>query len=626
MAQPELIKDIEARVKKSGDTMTGNLESPMFITDYLKTLNPADNNNPSFIHMDSNQNLLLYNKNNQGFTQLALLTNKFGLNALQFYYKQDTDTDYSQYTIIHTGNLNLITPQSIGALPISGGTLTGPILNFNNGNGQIYNLDDSTNRLFMFRNVFDSNNWSGLQIESPLNKTDLPRINFYQTIDGTLKYIGTILHTGNKNLITPADISAYALVPTGISLSTDVLNLAPGRYQWDGMTTSSEATAMNLPAICWHGEIFIQSTYNITGHANTYKVVTITTNGNEIWQNVLSWNQWTGWKKIITAPFYGVSGTYGINISGSADSSKLTDALRVFSITGEPNNAYSYKLIWTATPSGWKNYRIVLGMSSRHTGNGIICISCGVNDNTVSASTVYGQIVYYGNNNNATALTGEVFNKDMLQLYYNASTNKLFLFLRYYDYNNVQINIIDAYTSGGTKVSLSEFTDGVYVSSIDSATYGSLICQTIKGWVEGDLVTGAVWNDYAEYRKAESIEPGRVVVESTDGEMKLSTERLQPGAEIISDTFGFAIGETDEYKTPIAAAGRVLAYPNEDRYSYPLGCAVCSGPNGTVSQMTREEIKEYPERIIGTVSEIPEYKNWGTGNVKVNGRIWIRIK
>lgn len=150
--------------------------------------------------------------------------------------------------------------------------------------------------------------------------------------------------------------------------------------------------------------------------------------------------------------------------------------------------------------------------------------------------------------------------------------------------------------------------------------------QGVNGTIKAGAVYGAVWNDYAEYRKAESIEPGRVVVESADGEMKLSTERLQPGAEIISDTFGFAIGETDEYKTPIAATGRVLAYPNEDRYSYPLGCAVCSGPNGTVSQMTREEIREYPERIIGTVSEIPEYKTWGTGNVEVNGRIWIRIK
>ena len=42
--------------------------------------------------------------------------------------------------------------------------------------------------------------------------------------------------------------------------------------------------------------------------------------------------------------------------------------------------------------------------------------------------------------------------------------------------------------------------------------------------------------------------------------------------------------------------------------------------------MTREEIKEYPERIIGTVSEIPNYEEWGTGKVKVNGRIWIRIR
>ena len=32
MAQPELVKDIEARVKKSGDTMTGNLTVPSVYT------------------------------------------------------------------------------------------------------------------------------------------------------------------------------------------------------------------------------------------------------------------------------------------------------------------------------------------------------------------------------------------------------------------------------------------------------------------------------------------------------------------------------------------------------------------------------------------------------------------
>lgn len=50
------------------------------------------------------------------------------------------------------------------------------------------------------------------------------------------------------------------------------------------------------------------------------------------------------------------------------------------------------------------------------------------------------------------------------------------------------------------------------------------------------------------------------------------------------------------------------------------------GPNGTISKMTREEVREYPDRIVGTVSEIPEYETWGTGNVKVNERIWIKVR
>ena len=70
----------------------------------------------------------------------------------------------------------------------------------------------------------------------------------------------------------------------------------------------------------------------------------------------------------------------------------------------------------------------------------------------------------------------------------------------------------------------------------------------------------------------------------------------------------------------------MLAYPNEPREFYHPGDPVCSGPNGTISKMTREEVREYPDRIIGTVSEIPEYEVWGTGKVKVNGRIWIRVR
>jgi hypothetical protein len=84
-----------------------------------------------------------------------------------------------------------------------------------------------------------------------------------------------------------------------------------------------------------------------------------------------------------------------------------------------------------------------------------------------------------------------------------------------------------------------------------------------------------------------------------------------------------AIGQMKGANTPIAVCGRVLAYPYEDRNMFCPGDAVCSGPNGTVSRMTREEIMMCPERIIGTVSSIPSYETWGDNNIPVNGRIWI---
>ena len=133
-------------------------------------------------------------------------------------------------------------------------------------------------------------------------------------------------------------------------------------------------------------------------------------------------------------------------------------------------------------------------------------------------------------------------------------------------------------------------------------------------------------NDYAEYRKTnEEIEPGRVVIENGDDSLSLAVERLMPGANIVSDTFGFSVGGTDNAQSPIAVSGRVLAYTYEDRNTFKAGDPVCSGPNGTVSKMTREEVKEYPDRMIGTVSAIPEYETWGSNNVKVNGRIWIKV-
>ena len=107
--------------------------------------------------------------------------------------------------------------------------------------------------------------------------------------------------------------------------------------------------------------------------------------------------------------------------------------------------------------------------------------------------------------------------------------------------------------------------------------------------------------------------------------MTKTQARLIPGCSIASDTFGSAMGQTEKAKTAMAVSGRVLVYTYKAREDYQAGMAVCSAPDGTVDIMTREEIMMYPDCIIGYVSEIPDYEEWGTGHIKINGRIWIKI-
>ena len=136
-------------------------------------------------------------------------------------------------------------------------------------------------------------------------------------------------------------------------------------------------------------------------------------------------------------------------------------------------------------------------------------------------------------------------------------------------------------------------------------------------------------NDYAEYREVRAshmLRPGRVVAEVGDGTLKMTTKRLEPGSWIVSDTPGLAIGGSKTAQTPVAVMGRVLAVPFELRSMCTVGTPVCSGPNGTVSMMDRNEVMQYPEAVIGTIAEIPSYEYWGPDNIPVERRIWIRIR
>lgn len=202
--------------------------------------------------------------------------------------------------------------------------------------------------------------------------------------------------------------------------------------------------------------------------------------------------------------------------------------------------------------------------------------------------------------------------------------NRIGLLYSYIDDDNISHNNLYAYGNISNNSSSRAFFGVGY----DTA-------NSIKRTYTDAKVYGAVYNDYAEYRETEEeIEPGRVITEVGNGKLILATERLMRGCEVVSDTFGFAIGESKKCKTPTAVSGRVLVYPYEnlEEFKSHIGWPVCSGPNGTVSIMTEEEEKLYPSRIIGTISEVPDYDIWYCGQEdepeqrEVKGRIWIRVR
>lgn len=136
------------------------------------------------------------------------------------------------------------------------------------------------------------------------------------------------------------------------------------------------------------------------------------------------------------------------------------------------------------------------------------------------------------------------------------------------------------------------------------------------------VLNGGAWNDYAENRKCVLGAPGHVVCENGYGELELSSYKLQALPYVISDTHGMCIGPEGEQYKPVALSGRVLVYTKEK--DLKVGDVLCAGKNGYAERMTRQEIINYPDRILGVVSEIPTYPIWN--DVEINGRIWITIK
>ena len=534
MAQPEIIKDIDSRVKIPGDTMTGNLTAPTFIgslqgnassstyTCFQDTRNvnemPLDMLSGISLHLKSNSidglndglshHLVLmlrdwYDLSGGSFAELTVTGNQ------NLYFRSSTtnaDNAWNPWRKVLT-DYNYTSILNNTYLPLSGGTMSGP-LNFANGT------------------------WNKVGDDIQIGDANVAGALCIQGLNGT----------------TTIEFRAY----------NDLGNYA--RFQYDGSN------------FVFNKNIYIQNAspaFNIYD-TTTSRLFELYTDDNE---NSLILN-------------YKSAGNF-TQLALLAEKYGTNDIAHLYRYVN--NAAEEYNILHSGN---FSNY------AAKGTG-----YFTGGDFNTITTSGMYRF------NDNASYTNAPSLSWGQMLVIHGAGDT---IAQVAFDYSgpNVFLRVGNPPECGG-----------------GGAWHG-----WYRMWVEGNSVTGAVWNDYAECREADIIEPGYVLVETGDDSLTKSTKRLSPFAGVSSDTWGFSQGETDKAKTPIAVAGRVLVYPWQDRNNYKPGDCVCAAPEGKVDIMTREEIIQYPDRIVGTVSSVPTYDKWGGGEnadrepVDVNGRIWIKVR
>lgn len=201
--------------------------------------------------------------------------------------------------------------------------------------------------------------------------------------------------------------------------------------------------------------------------------------------------------------------------------------------------------------------------------------------------------------------------------------------LRFPD-NTIQVSaysgISDDNSSNATRyIMFSNGSGGVYSFSIASS---KLTFNPYTGGLSASRVYNAVYNDIADYFEIDNelseIEYGKCYVRYANGDTNISSEYNQQGiVGIASDTLGFGVGKKDigNKEIPIAIGGIVLAYVDE---IYETGTPLTTSENGYLTQMDRQTVSMYPERLVATFYKEEKQELWN--DIEVKGRYWVKIK
>lgn len=151
--------------------------------------------------------------------------------------------------------------------------------------------------------------------------------------------------------------------------------------------------------------------------------------------------------------------------------------------------------------------------------------------------------------------------------------------------------------------------------------------------VSGDFksetkIWSAVWNDIADFQLLnDELIYGKCYFDTKDG-ARICDKRCQLSViGIASDTFGYGLGTgaNTHHEVPIAVAGWVLAYVDDE---YECGTPLTNNENGDLTAMTLEEKQNYPERIVAIYKRKEMQELWGPDErkIQVNDRHWVKVK
>lgn len=188
-------------------------------------------------------------------------------------------------------------------------------------------------------------------------------------------------------------------------------------------------------------------------------------------------------------------------------------------------------------------------------------------------------------------------------------------------------------TAENTFLEKNTFSAASTVSSTSTEGSGTINLPNGGIYAKGGVVANAFYssgNDFADCISSEDnvidLEPGYCYCYNGEKYYK-STKYLDEGIiGINSDTYGMHVGSAEkEASLRVAVSGFALAYVDKE---YKPGTPLTCTEKGYLTEISKQDKIEYPERIIATFwkKENKEYWISGLRRVEVNNRMWVKIR